>query len=852
MVNLRQNNKRWGLFSATLLIGVVCFILVILPQVSAITWDGIAYYKMDDNLATTNVINQVGENGTLAGGDNTDDLSDTGKIEEALHFNGIDDGVNLGDILDTDNIWSISVWFKLDTTPNGYDRIMEHWENGLGAERWSLAFQNNATLFMQHGSDFTVQVINEDVNDTNWHHVVMLYSGTNVDIYFDGSPAVNFSSTSSVNSSISTWVGSASDSSEPFDGFIDELGIWNRILNTTEIADLYNGGDGLPFDASDDISITIESPANDTTISDIGYNFTVSGNVTSSFNVTNVTYYVWNATSNLIFNQTTVILNNNESSFNNSLYIDAFVLGDYIWNAQMCWENTTFSNCTFDENNFTFDVVPLSVLSQSYSPIILEGDTSLFTINLSIITSERLSTASFVYNGTIYAATAIEYATNTWQLSFLHNIPEVTTTQNISFYWSVELESGFVSNTSSSNQTITQIAIDDCSVFGIQIFNFSLVDEGNQTVLPQATQNPLIKVDLILSYLDESEEVIRFSQNYTNINPARICMESALGNSSFRMDAVIEYSATDRFVEFYNIQNFTFNNNTQNQNITLYNLLESDGQEFKITYKGQDFIPITDMIVQIQRKYIEEGVFKVIEIPMIGTQGYTISHLVPNDVVYNFIFIKNGVVLDTFIDVVADCQNPTLTECEINLNALISGGSLIGIITEDDFFSSLSYDKVTRVVSSTFGILSGVSGLVQLNVTLLDNFGNQTVCSDSLTAAGGTLTCTVPDSFGNSTIYATITYDGEVRREGYISLKDSPKDQYAGIIIFSSIIMLLFIFGIGISSSPMITGVFLILGSIILVGLNLVYSTSWVGAGATILWFIVAVVIIIVKGGSKR
>ncbi len=134
----------------------------------------------------------------------------------------------------------------------------------------------------------------------------------------------------------------------------------------------------------------------------------------------------------------------------------------------------------------------------------------------------------------------------------------------------------------------------------------------------------------------------------------------------------------------------------------------------------------------------------------------------------------------------------------------------------------------------------------------MDNFGNNSVCTDSLNSAGGTLSCTVPDSFGNATIYAVVTLDGDIRREGFLSLQDKPRERYAGVLIFSSIILLLFIFGIGVSENPAITGIFLIIGAILLVALNLVYSTSWVGSGATILWFIVAVVLIIVKGGNKR
>ena len=49
----------------------------------------IAHYKLNDNLATTNVIDsKVSYDGTLVGGNNTEDLSAVGKINESLHFDG--------------------------------------------------------------------------------------------------------------------------------------------------------------------------------------------------------------------------------------------------------------------------------------------------------------------------------------------------------------------------------------------------------------------------------------------------------------------------------------------------------------------------------------------------------------------------------------------------------------------------------------------------------------------------------------------------------------------------------------------------------------------------------------------
>ena len=834
-----EKNSSYKPSSSIFLIVVVCFILTFSTQVSGFDWnDNItSYYKLDNNVLTDIVSsNNLTNSGTT---------NSSGILIDGRNYDGSGNslygtsGVQTGD-------YSANVWFKSTTQPGSEGRLLcINGDTGKGNCIATSASYSSDIRLLQEGIAWDTSGV-LGLFDNAWHMATLVWDGTNTQMYIDTIWKENMTGQGTVGTK--TGIGYNVGYTNAWNGDIDEVGIFNKILTPDEIIELYNSSDALPYSGGGLIKLI--SPVNDSTISDIGANFTVSGDVIGDYNVTNVTYFIWNNDSS-IHNQTTISLSPNRT-FNESLFIDEFVLGNYIWNAEICYENSSFNNCTFAQNNFTFNVVPFGVLNEEFSPNVLEGDTSNFNINISVITFERLTNVLFVYNGTSYPTTFTEYDDDEWFATINKNIQQVNGTEVVPFYWSVSLESGFIQNSTTQNQTIFEISIDDCSVFTNQIFNFTIVDETTQLQIDGVTENSSIKLDMRFSFPDNSEEIIQFSKEYSKINPARVCMNNSVGNSTLRMDAVIEYTAIDKFVEFYNVQNFIFDNSTRSQNITLYNLAESEGQEFKITYKGQDFIPVSDLIVQVQRKYIEEGVFKTIEIPMSGTNGFTIAHLVPNDVIYNLFFIKDGELLDSFTEVIANCQNPLITSCEINLNALITGTDLFDIITESDFFSSLTYDKDTRVVSSTFGIISGVSNIVQLNVTLIDNFGNTSVCSDLLNAAGGTLLCTIPESFGNSTIYATIALNGDIRREGYILLKDNPKDQYGGVLIFSSIVLLLLMFGMGVSYNPLITGIFLILGAFLLIGLNLAYSTSIVGAGATILWFVVAVVVVIIKGSGKR
>jgi hypothetical protein len=490
--------------------------------------------------------------------------------------------------------------------------------------------------------------------------------------------------------------------------------------------------------------------------------------------------------------------------------------------------------------------------SRIYNPTAIEGSIELFTSNITSTPSYRLSTATLLYNGTEYDGTIQETSTDNYYLSINVLVPQVDVVTNLTFYWILVFENNQTTNFTSLQQQIYNISMDNCGINTNQLFNLTMRDETTQDILNGTTQNTSIRIDVHISSYDDSIQVANYSSLYNNTNPARVCINNNLLTSVMRMDATIQYSSNGRFVEFYNIQNYTLTNSTQSQNISLYDLNSSIGQEYKITYKGVDFIPVSDLVIQIQRKYIDEGVFKTIEIPISGTNGYTIAHLVTNDVVYNLLFIKNGVLLDTFIDVIATCQNPSFTTCEINLNALVGGTDLFGLISESDFISSLSYDRDTRTISSTYAITSGVSGTTNLQVYLADNFGTTNVCNDSLVSAGGTLACIVPQGFGNATIQAKIILNGDTRRSGYISMNQKPKEIYNGILIVMALIMILFMIGIGVQDNPMIMGVFLALGLLVLIGLNLVYSTSWIGTGATVLWFVLAVAVILIKGGNKR
>jgi len=130
--------------------------------------------------------------------------------------------------------------------------------------------------------------------------------------------------------------------------------------------------------------------------------------------------------------------------------------------------------------------------------------------------------------------------------------------------------------------------------------------------------------------------------------------------------------------------------------------------------------------------------------------------------------------------------------------------------------------------------------------------GTTVVCSDSLTSASGTLTCAVPTSFGNSTIIIKLMKDGEPVAFSQVGIQQSPRDLYGNNLMFLGMFLVLMMIGVGLGSSPMISGIFLIIGGIISIAFNLVANTGFFGGAATFIWLVIAVIVILIKGAKRE
>jgi hypothetical protein len=206
---------------------------------------------------TTTLTDLVGSNnGTLTNMDAaTDWVSDTsnGGVR-ALDFDGSNDYVECGtsaaDLLEGLPT-SVSAWFNATTwsSPSAIRGIFSSAQTSGAASLGVRSVGSNLELLLG-----TARYVIAPVPTTNgWHHVIVVITATNITTYLDGSSAGSFSGSYSLNSipgSLQIGNDFAPASLRHFSGLIDDIRIFDTALDATDIAYLYNSGNGRGIVAS--------------------------------------------------------------------------------------------------------------------------------------------------------------------------------------------------------------------------------------------------------------------------------------------------------------------------------------------------------------------------------------------------------------------------------------------------------------------------------------------------------------------------------------------------------------------------------------------------------------------------
>ncbi len=802
---------------------------------SSLEVDLISWFKMDAG-AGSNLIDSVGFRNASDKGDNSWVTNEI--INNATHHP--QSGLNLTDGVSVNTTYAFSngssytwaSWVNTSSTDAAY--------HGVLIKSDSYAFGVYAGKFYTWAwpGGFTVGE-GSTVANSSWNHIAVVVNGTTgfIQRYINGATdgAAYYWNGDKVG--VKEFVIGADDTgSNQFVGDLDEMALWNRTLLASEIDDLWNDGIGITYAISaEDITATQSFPEDDFTTSngtvEIGCNFTITES--GDENITSATIWVFDSSTNLDFTNTTGDVNFKD--LNHTWNTSILSNGVYKWSCGATRESSSVVT-----GNRTFTVGLYSTDAETFVNTTTEGSIEFFGINITIQSGKQISIGDLVYNNTAYGGVITSISGDSYSLTREVAAPMVTADTNTSFFWNIVADDGSSLNSTLRNQTVLDFAIDDCSGYNETILNYTLKDEESKTNLNGIVENTTIEIDLDIFPLDSTTPIVNYSTTFYNVTYAHVCVLSGVLNETFySMDVTTRYTATLYANEYHNLQNFSLSNNTIPQNISLYSLKLSDTTDFLITFKDETFLTVENALIDITRRYVGDGVFRSVEIPKTDEDGRALGHFDTDNVIYTMIVSRYGVILATFENIVAVCEDPTISDCKINLNAFSTGTAPSDFDTVSGLRFVMPFDEATRTVTTTFSTLDGSSDTVSVNATQFTSYGNQTICSDVLTSSSGTLTCTIPESFGNTTVIVELYNEDELIATRVVTIKEDAFDTfgYTGIVMLFMLVVTLPLMMIT-SLVGMIVAV--LFGFIIAAFLNIYTGGSVIGVGSTILWLIVA------------
>lgn len=207
----------------------------------------IGYWNLDEE--TGNALDSINNNdGVVTGATQNQE----GKVNTAYAFDGNDHiAVPQNGYFNLSNgAFSIALWV-LDNTPRAslttYHRVIS-WYDGLKNIQVGLG-QNNTPgrafyLFNSASIAPVVAITTGDVS-AGWHHIVATFDGVSTyKIYMDGVDASGGVLVVGVGvftgNNTTLYIGQRGDNNGYVIGKIDEVRIYNRVLNSNEIEDIYN------------------------------------------------------------------------------------------------------------------------------------------------------------------------------------------------------------------------------------------------------------------------------------------------------------------------------------------------------------------------------------------------------------------------------------------------------------------------------------------------------------------------------------------------------------------------------------------------------------------------------------
>ena len=204
----------------------------------------VGYWSMDYYSSTGIYDNSTYKNfGTFNGGLSTSNIV-TGVRGKALSFDGMSNGLNMGDILDLGvSDYSYSMWIKANDNRRSF--ILT---KGAVAGYNGVRIETDSTFYgvaiFGYAADYDlIRGPAISLNDEQWHHIVVTFDRSGYGIWYTdgvaGTPVdISAGNNQNIDVTDNLLIGTATNA--PFNGSIDEIMIFNRVLSPSEVKALYD------------------------------------------------------------------------------------------------------------------------------------------------------------------------------------------------------------------------------------------------------------------------------------------------------------------------------------------------------------------------------------------------------------------------------------------------------------------------------------------------------------------------------------------------------------------------------------------------------------------------------------
>jgi len=386
----------------------------------------------------------------------------------------------------------------------------------------------------------------------------------------------------------------------------------------------------------------------------------------------------------------------------------------------------------------------------SYNATVYEGGYNPFILQIKLNEDNSVTEAIFEYNNTNYS-TSTYFSDDVYFVFSSLVAPAISDNINVSFgfYIVVDGKTYFIDSLS---QEILNVSFGNCSG-GDVLFRLSLFDEDSGSEI-----NGTMEINANIRNKATGLEIDNFNSTFTSLHSANICLTPRESWENYLLTAEVKYYSNNYAPEFFNIQHATME--SYPKNISLFDLSLNKSTEFLIRYQDNNLIFVEGAIIQLQRKYIGEDIYRVVEAPKTSASGTTILHINLDTNIYRAAVVKDGKILNVFDNIVFHCENELSGICYKKLLGNIDSQTSISTKTLKDF----SYYVTTKneTITTTYSSPSGTPNNVNILITQEDGFSNNIICNKSIISSAGSIDCNYSKTIGDSIILLRIQKNDDV------------------------------------------------------------------------------------------